>query len=94
MTSSYTSFWRNNLPIRTCPQCGKVYQTELERPEGDNRPIQQIFPDESRWKKEQLISGVCCQRCWNLYLWGVDSDKEINGPEDLEDILEEYELPS
>ena len=71
------------MPVKICPQCGKTYQTELERPLGDNRPIQQIFPDEPRWKREQLISGLCSNRCFNLSLWGFDSDKEVNGPEDI-----------
>ena len=71
------------MPYTTCPQCEKVYVTELERPEGDNRPIQQIFPDAPRWMREQIISGICSQRCYNLYCFGVDSDKEINGPWDL-----------
>lgn len=54
--------------IRTCPNCKKVYETVLDRPEGDNRPIQQIFPDAPSWQREQLISGICSNECWDEFL--------------------------
>lgn len=46
-----------------CPSCKKEYQAQLKRPDGDNRPIQQIFPHEALWKREELISFLCrnCQ---------------------------------
>jgi hypothetical protein len=50
-----------------CPNCGKLYIPELKRPEGDTRPIQQIFRDEPAWKREQLISGICSDKCWKEF---------------------------
>jgi len=54
--------------IRRCPNCHRVYETALDRPEGDNRPIQEIFPNEPLWKREQLITGLCSDQCWDEYL--------------------------
>jgi len=53
---------------KTCPFCGKTYETVLERPVGDNRNIQFIFPNAEAWEREQLISGVCSDDCWNKYM--------------------------
>lgn len=49
---------------KTCPICHTTYLTELKRPDGDDRPVQEIFPHEPRWKREQLISGICSDECW------------------------------
>lgn len=57
--------------IRVCPNCGRKYNTVLDRPKGDNRCIQDIFPDAEKWMREQLISGICSDQCWKEYL-GVD----------------------
>lgn len=53
-----------------CPNCGKEYETELNKPEGDDRCIQDIFPNEPAWKREQLLTGLCSDKCWNEYLGG------------------------
>jgi len=57
-----------NRTKKVCPNCGKEYFTELERPAGDRRCIQDIFPDEPAWKREQLLSGICSDACWKEYL--------------------------
>lgn len=49
-----------------CPNCKKEYETELNRL--DDRPIQQQYPNEPAWKREQLISGLCSDKCWNWFL--------------------------
>jgi len=59
--------------LTVCPECGRHYIPDLERPIGDNRRIQQIFPDATSVQREQVISGICSQRCWNLSLWGTES---------------------
>jgi len=56
--------------LKKCPFCGKVYRTELVRPRFSTRKVQEIFPDEPAWKREQLISGVCSQECWDRNLRG------------------------
>ena len=48
-----------------CPICKKEYTPKLERKEGDDRLIQDIFPKAKKWEREQLISGVCSNKCWN-----------------------------
>jgi len=53
---------------RRCPNCGKIYETVLNRPEGDRRCIQDIFPDTKPWEREQLLSGICSDGCWKEYL--------------------------
>jgi len=56
--------------IKTCPNCHKHYNTVLERSTNDNRNIQEIFPDSKPWQREQLISGICSDKCWNEFLGG------------------------
>lgn len=51
---------------KTCPNCGKVYWTELERL--DDRPIQQQYPNEPAWKREQNISGLCSSDCFDEFI--------------------------
>jgi hypothetical protein len=55
--------------IKTCPNCRKEYETELERKDG--RSIQEQYPDEPAWKREQLISGICSDKCWKEFLGGI-----------------------
>jgi len=52
--------------LQTCPNCGKEYQTELDRK--DDRPIQEQYPNEPQWKREQLISGLCSDSCWDEFV--------------------------
>lgn len=54
-----------------CPHCKKEYEPELQRPPGDRRPIQKIFPDSEPYQREQLIQGFCSDKCWDEYL-GVE----------------------
>lgn len=54
--------------IQRCPNCNIEYLTELDRPKGDNRNIQEIFPNAPAWKREQLISGICSDECWKEFL--------------------------
>ena len=54
---------------RQCPQCWRFYDTELpERPKGDPRPIQEIFPEALQYQREQLQTGICSDKCWDEYL--------------------------
>jgi hypothetical protein len=54
--------------LTVCPQCKKHYRPILERPISDIRPIQQIFPDAMPWQREQLITGICSDACWQKHL--------------------------
>lgn len=51
---------------RCCPNCEKWYDTELDRKTDQN--IQVEFPNEPAWKREQLISGICSDECWDQFL--------------------------
>jgi hypothetical protein len=62
-----------------CPNCGKHYQPELGWPDrSDTRRIQEIYPDAIPYQREQLVSGLCSDRCWDEYL-GVATGKQYDG---------------
>ena len=50
-----------------CPNCKKKYEPELKRKD-KYKLIQDEFPNEPAWKREQLISGICSDKCWNEFL--------------------------
>jgi hypothetical protein len=52
--------------IKVCPNCGKEYKTILDRK--DDRNIQEQYPNVPAWQREQLISGLCSNKCWNRFL--------------------------
>jgi hypothetical protein len=54
--------------LTVCPQCKRHYKPILERPQGDNRMIQEIFPNAKPFEREQLITGLCSDDCWKKYL--------------------------
>ena len=54
--------------LTICPQCRKHYKPKLTRPEGDARAIQIIFPNAQLFEREQLITGLCSDKCWRKYL--------------------------
>ena len=56
--------------FKKCLNCGKEYWTELQRYDPD-KTIQEEYPNEPAWKREQLISGLCSDKCWKEYL-GVE----------------------
>jgi len=49
-----------------CPNCKREYEPELKRK--TNKNIQDEYPNEPSWKREQLISGICSDKCWNEFL--------------------------
>ena len=53
---------------QVCPNCNKEYDTVLDRPVGDWRQIQDIFPDVPGWQREQLLTGTCSDKCWDELL--------------------------
>ena len=57
-----------------CPVCGKVFTPVLKPRTG--RLLQDEFPDSEKWEREQLISGICSQKCWdNLFADWEDEDE-------------------
>lgn len=60
-----------------CPQCKKRYVAELaKRPDWEQRLaeylggklIQNVWPDATASEREQLMTGICSNECWNRYL--------------------------
>lgn len=59
----------------TCMVCGEQYTPELmQRPDWDEKlaeyngtkgHIQDIWPDATAAQREQLLSGICSDKCWN-----------------------------
>ena len=52
-----------------CPNCKKEYKPVLERK--GNELIQVTYPNASKEEREQLISGICSDKCWVEFL-GVE----------------------
>lgn len=59
-----------------CPNCGKVYEPVLKpvpgmgdhMTKGNSPLVQDIYPDAEPWQREQLISGICSDGCWEEFL--------------------------
>ena len=49
-----------------CPNCKKIYEPVLDRK--TDKLIQNEFPDSTLEQREQLISGICSDKCWDEYL--------------------------
>jgi hypothetical protein len=50
-----------------CPQCKKHYVPEL----GERNPdmcVQDQFPEATSAQREQLVTGLCSDKCWEKYL--------------------------
>ena len=59
---------------QTCPNCHKIYETILERK--TRLPIQHEHPNAPAWQREQLITGICSDKCWKEYLGaGIDEEE-------------------
>jgi len=51
-----------------CPNCKRHYETILNRPKDDKRLLQEIFPYAPAYQREQLITGLCSDKCWTEYI--------------------------
>jgi len=50
-----------------CPECKKHYRPALGERFSDS-PIQVQFPKSTQVQREQLMTGLCSQKCWNKHL--------------------------
>ena len=53
--------------VLVCPHCRKVYEPVL----GERKTtllIQEEFPKAKSWEREQLITGICSDECWDKFL--------------------------
>ena len=53
------------MSLKICPNCRKIYRSELDLPDNDPRLIQQILPDAEPWQREQLKTGYCSDKCYD-----------------------------
>lgn len=56
----------NEKGLVLCPNCKKLYEPILQRK--TDKLIQEEYPRATKEEREQLISGLCCYKCWNAYL--------------------------
>lgn len=52
---------------KICPNCNRVYQPVLDRKHPELL-IQEEFPKALAWEREQHISGICSDECWQEFL--------------------------
>lgn len=64
----------NENGLIKCPNCKKFYKPKLER-KGDEL-IQVSYPNATREEREQLISGLCSNKCWDEFL-GIPSREDF-----------------
>jgi len=57
------------LVRKRCPNCLNEYDTVLKRKRLDVS-AQVEFPGSEPWQREQLISGICSDRCWDEFIGG------------------------
>ena len=57
-----------------CPNCKRQYKPILERK--TSHPIQHEHPTATKEEREQLISGLCSNKCWNKFLGFPNEDDE------------------
>jgi len=66
--------------MTVCPQCNKEYEPVLgSRDMNDDRSIQEIYPNATAIEREQLITGLCSDKCWDNYLNGDEPTQLGNG---------------
>ena len=56
----------NEKGLVVCPNCKKEYKPTLIRK--GNELIQITYPNATLEQREQLISGICSDKCWKEYL--------------------------
>ena len=53
------------MPKTECPVCRKVYQPVLGERKHPEVLIQREFPHSESWQREQLVTGICSDECWD-----------------------------
>lgn len=64
----------DDISSKRCPECGKVYRPVLvDRPQVPGKfLVQDRWPTAQPWEREQLISGICSDRCFDSFLGEED----------------------
>jgi len=58
-----------------CPSCLRHYFPELGERRVPSVSIQVEFPHAKAYQREQLVTGICSDKCWSDYL-GIGEDDE------------------
>jgi hypothetical protein len=56
----------NEKGLILCPNCKKLYKPTLERKTNDL--IQNEYPQATKEEREQLISGLCSDKCFKQFV--------------------------
>jgi len=48
-----------------CPNCKKEFKPILVR---TDKPLQIEYPNSKPFEREQLISGICSDKCWKEFI--------------------------
>jgi len=59
-----------------CPNCNKEYQPFLGSRPNDDEVVQDQFPNASAEMREQLLTGICSNKCWDEWLGNVPKKKQ------------------
>ena len=59
---------KDNNGLTICPNCKKHYTPELGERQHPEKCIQDEFPNATAVQREQLVTGLCSDLCWNAYL--------------------------
>lgn len=64
-----------------CPNCQKAYIPKLDKRD-PNIPIQRQFPNATPIEREQVITGICSDKCWKQFLGPSPDDRshDCHGP--------------
>ncbi len=51
-----------------CPNCKREYEPDLVERKQPDKLVQIEFPDATATQREQLLTGICSDKCWDEYL--------------------------
>ena len=75
-------------PIK-CPICGVSYIPVLER-KFPQLCVQDEFPQAAPWQREQLVSGVCSDECWDACFASPPPDTDISTDDEIAEWAENH----
>jgi len=61
----FIPFNKRNVKMK-CPICKKEYEPVLDilKYRQSGKKVQDVFPDATSIEREQLITGICSDECW------------------------------
>ena len=54
--------------LTICPECNGHFKPELGERMQPEACIQDEFPNATAMQREQLLTGLCSDKCWNKFL--------------------------